>query len=330
MIPVTRVKEVVAMRIGAIFMLTAFLLTGCVHMKNNQNVNMLERIQKGDSQEAVLEIMGPPDLRKDIGDNRTIAYYQTQAGTSSKEVVTTNMCTPIAFEDGVVVSVGEDLEQVWTQEEEARLRQMGAAERRRSEAEMKAAARRKVEQERLDKIAALEKKVKPVPASNAALNLKLYRQLLELNPDNTRYQKKVAFYEARLVQQKKAREARAARTLEKKQRQAWEQSRDQRNKALRHYTGNGIAEMAVHDMGPGSMYVWVKNVSRQVITTHPDHFILLDSQGNRVECTISSSLDSVLQPGAISHGKIEYSASVYPGELIFRNREAGRVSKTFQ
>ena len=72
MIPVTRVKEVVAMRIGAIFMLTAFLLTGCVHMKNNQNVNMLERIQKGDSQEAVLEIMGPPDLRKDIGDNRTI------------------------------------------------------------------------------------------------------------------------------------------------------------------------------------------------------------------------------------------------------------------
>jgi len=74
----------------------------------------------------------------------------------------------------------------------------------------------------------------------------------------------------------------------------------------------------------------VKNVSRQVITTHPDHFILLDSQGNRVACTISSSLDSVLQPGAISHGKINYNASVYPGELIFRNREAGRVSKTFQ
>ena len=318
------------MRIGAIFMLTAFLLTGCVHMKINKNVNALERIQKGDSQAAVLETMGPPDLRKDIGDNRTIAYYQTQAGTSNKEEVTTDLCTPIAFEDGVVVSVGEDLAQVWTQEEAARIRQMEAAEQRRRESEMKAAARRRVEQEKLDKIAALERKVKPVPASNAALNLKLYRQLLALDSDNTRYQKKVAFYESRLARQKKAREARATRTLEKKHRQAWEQSRDQRNKALRRYTGNGIAEMAVHDMGPGSIYVWVKNVSRQVITTHPDHFILLDSQGNRVACTISSSLDSVLQPGAISHGKIDYNASVYPGELIFRNREAGRVSKTFQ
>ncbi|BBO73391.1 hypothetical protein DSCW_08080 [Desulfosarcina widdelii] len=319
------------MRIGAIFILTAFLLTGCVHMKINQNVNALERIQKGDSQEAVLETMGPPDLRKDIGNNRSIVYYQTRAGAFNKDAaVTTDLCTPIAFEDGVVVSVGEDLADVWIQEEAAHLRQMEAEERRRREAEMKAASRQKVEQERLDKIADLEKKVKPVPASNAALNLKLYRQLLSLDPDNTRYQKKVAFYEARLVQQKKAREALAARNLEKKHRQAWEQSRDQRNKTLRRYTGNGIAEMAVHDMGPGSMYVWVKNVSRQVITTHPDHFILLDNQGNRVECTISSSLDSVLQPGAISHGKIEYNESVYPGELIFRNREAGRVGKSFQ
>jgi hypothetical protein len=322
-------KEVVAMRIGVTVILTALLLTGCVHIKINKNVNALDGIQTGDSHQAVLETMGPPDLRKDIGDNRFIVYYQTQAGTSNQEAVTTDLCTPIAFEDGMVVAVGEDLADAWTKEEEARLRQMEAAERRRREAERKAAARRKTEQQRLDKIAALEKKVRPIPASNAALNLKLYRQLLALAPDNSRYQKKVAFYEARLAQQKKAREARAARNLEKKQRQAWEQSRDERNKALRHYTGNGIAEMAVHDMGPGSMYVWVKNVSRQVITTHPDHFILLDNQGNRVECTIHSSLDSVLQPGAISHGKIEYSQTVFPGELIFRNREAGRISKTF-
>jgi len=318
------------MRIGAIAIMTAFLLTGCVNMKINKNVNALDRIQKGDSQQTVLEIMGPPDLLKDIGDNRSIAYYQTQTGTSNQETVNTDLCTPIAFENGVVVAVGEDLAAAWSREEKARLQQIDAAKHRRQEAEVKATARKKVEQERLDKIAVLEKKVRPIPASNAALNLKLYRQLLALDPANARYQKKVAFYEDRLAQQEKAREARAAREVEKKQRQAWEQSRDQRNKRLRRYTGNGIAEMAVHDMGPGSMYVWVKNVSRQVITTHPDHFILLDNQGNRVECTISNSLDSVLQPGAISHGKIEYDKTVYPGELIFRNREAGRVSKTFQ
>jgi len=318
------------MRTGVIVILTAFLLTGCVHMKISKNVNALDRIQKGDLQKAVLETMGPPDHRKDIGDKRVVVYYQTQAGASNKAAVTPDLCTPIAFEDGVVVAVGEDLAGVWSQEEEARLRQTEAAERRRREAETKAAARRKAEQERLEKIEALEKEVGPVPASNAALNLKLYRQLLELAPDNSRYQKKVAFYEARLAQQQEAREARAARNLEKKRRQAWEQSRDQRNKRLRTYTGNGIAEMAVHDMGPGSMYVWIKNVSRQVITTHPDHFILLNDQGNRVECMIGSSLDSVLQPGAISHGKIEYDENVYPGELIFRNREAGRISKTFK
>ena len=330
MIPAFRVKEGTAMRIGAMIILTAFLLTGCVHVKISKNVNALDRIKKGDSQQVVLETMGPPDLRKDIGEHRSLFYYQTQSGTPGDAPVTTDLCTPIAFEDGIVVAIGEDLAEAWTQEEEARLRQIEAAERRRREAEMKAVAREKAQQERLDKIAALEKEVRPIPASNAALNLKLYRQLLELDPDNTRYQKKVAFYKSRLARQKKAREERAARNLEKKHRQEWEQSREQRNKILRQYSGNGIAEMAVNDMGPGFMYVWVKNVSQQVITTHPDHFILLDNQGNRVACEISSSLDSVLQPGAISHGKIEYSETVYPGELIFRNHEAGRISKSFQ
>ena len=87
--------------------------------------------------------------------------------------------------------------------------------------------------------------------------------------------------------------------------------------------------MAVHDMGPGSLYVWVKNVSRQIITTHPDHFTLLDNQNNPARCNVSSSLDSVLEPGSISHGKIEYSDAVIPSELVFRNRESGRISKSF-
>jgi hypothetical protein len=317
------------MRFGVIAILTVFLLTGCAYMKINKNVNALDQVQKGDPQKAVLETMGPPDIRRTFGDSRLIAYYQTEAG-ASREAVTTDLCTPIAFENGVVVAVGEDLAEGWAREEEERLRQMEAAERYRREAEMRAAAREKAEKERQAKIAALEKKVKPVPVSNAALNLKLYRQLLSLDPGNDRYQKKVAFYEKRLARQKNARKPRHTRTDQKKHRQTWEASRDQRNKKLRQYTGNGIAEMAVHDMGSGSMYVWVKNVSREVITTHPDHFVLLDDRGKQVKCKIGSSLDSVLQPGAISHGKIEYSESVYPKELIFKNREAGRIAKSFQ
>ena len=42
----------------------------------------------------------------------------------------------------------------------------------------------------------LERKVKPIPASQALANLEIYEQLLNLDPDNTRYKKKVAYYSA--------------------------------------------------------------------------------------------------------------------------------------
>jgi hypothetical protein len=195
---------------------------------------------------------------------------------------------------------------------------------------MAEASARRAKAARQQKIEALENEVKPVPGGNAALNLKLYRQLLALDPENSRYQKKVAFYEDRLAKQQKAQQERAIRSAKAKRRQAWDQAREGRNKQLRQYSGNGIAEMAVHDMGNGSLYVWVKNVSRQIITTHPDHFTLIDSDNNVVKGEISDSLDSVLEPGSISHGKIEYSREIEPKELIFQNRESGRISKSFQ
>jgi hypothetical protein len=50
-------------------------------------------------------------------------------------------------------------------------------------------------------IASLEEKVRPIPSSRVSENLRLYQQLLELAPDNTRYQKKVAFYKAKQQEQ---------------------------------------------------------------------------------------------------------------------------------
>ena len=318
------------MRVGAIILMTAFLLAGCVHMTVNRNINALKQIQLGDTPETVFETMGSPDLRNDIADNRFVVYYQTKAGKMGQGPVTPELCTAVAFENNRVVSISDDPAEVWTQEEDARVRSAEMLERRQRQAKMESASRQKAEEERQRKIAELERKVKPVPASNAALNLDLYRQLLTLDPNNSRYQKKVAFYEERFTRQQKKSREQAARATEEKQRQAWEEGRNERNKRMRQYTGNGIAEMAVHDMGPGSMYVWVKNVSQQIITTHPDHFTLLDRDHNLVQCTISASLDSVLEPGSISHGKIEYNPEIYPGELIFRNREAGKISKSFQ
>ena len=317
------------MRIGAIAIIAACLLTACVHLTMNQNVSKLKQIQPGDTYENVSQLMGPPDIRRQITERRLAIYYQTKSGKTADAMITPDLCTPIAIEDGRVVSVGENLVEAWVQEEESRIRQAEIAERDRRQAELAADMRRQADEDRQRKIAALEKEVKPIPAHKAQLNLKLYRQLLELDPENSRYQKKVAHYEARLAQQLKARQARADQAAKQRQLQAWEQSREARNKRLRQYTGNGIAEMAVHDMGPGSLYVWVKNVSTQIITTHPDHFMLLDLDNHKVPCKISASLDGVLEPGSISHGKIEFDGAIIPHELVFRNRESGRINKIF-
>jgi hypothetical protein len=330
MIPVPRKKEVGAMRIGVIVFIAAFTLSACAHLDINNKINALKAIQPGDTQEMVFQNLGPPDLRNDINDQRFVAFYQTTTGELPDGKITEAMCTPVAFENGLVVAVGGDQAERWTQEEKERVRQAAIADRERKQAEMAEAAAQRELVARQEKIAALEKEVKPVPVSNAALNLKLYRQLLELDPDNHRYQKKVAVYEERLAEQEKADQERAIRAAKAKQRQAWERDRAERNKKLRQYTGNGIAEMAVHDMGNGSLYVWVKNVSKQIITTHPDHFTLLDSENNVIACKISDNMDSVLEPGSISHGKFEYNSEIEPKELIFQNREAGRISKSFQ
>jgi len=47
-------------------------------------------------------------------------------------------------------------------------------------------------------VAQLERKVKAIPVSHVSENLRLYGQLMRLDPDNPTYEKKVAFYKARL------------------------------------------------------------------------------------------------------------------------------------
>jgi len=300
----------------AIF-IVAVMLAGCTHLDINKNVNELKKVQPGDALEGVIKTLGLPYLRHDINDQRFVAFYQTKAGHSSNTPITTALCTPIAFEKRKVVAVGDDMTEAWTREEEERQRKQYQSELAEAEA---------ARQERID---AIEKAVKPVPASNVALNLKLYRQLLDLDPDNNLYQGKAAFYEAQSARQKNVHPQRATGKTKERPQQAWTQARGALNKMLRRYTGNNIAKMAVQDMGNGSLYVWVKNVSKQIITTHPDHFTLVDSANNKTSCQISASLNSVLEPGSISHGQVNFSKEIKPKELIFQSQKSGRISKLF-
>ena len=317
------------MRFRAVVVIAIFALVGCAHLEVDRKTEALSLINLGDSQVDVFQIVGEPDIRHDISEARMVVFYQTQSKSSDDAALSTDLCTPVAIENGKVVAIGEDLTAQWTRQEDEKKKQMELAARERQRYENARAARQLAEAKRQEKISDLEKKVKPVPASNAALNLKLYRQLHELDPRNPRYQQKVSYYEERLAQQEKNMAQRAIKREKARELAAWEKGREARNVKLRQYSGNGTAEMAVHDMGSGSFYVWVKNVSRQIITTHPDHFTLIDNDNNKIPCKISDSLDSVLEPGSISHGRIEYDKTLIPRELIFENRESGRISKTF-
>ena len=326
----SRNKEIVATRVWAMAFIAMLMLAGCAHLDVDRKADALTHIQPGDTQEDLVNIVGEPDIRHDIDEGRAMLFFQTKPKASQDDYITTDLCTPVALENGKVVAVGEDLTPTWSREKEARSRNEQALAQKRKNAQQAELARKKAEEQRKQKIAELEKKVKPVPASNAELNLQLYKQLLELDPLNERYRKRVSIYEERLAQQTQKQKARQLQQEKERRRAAWENGRESRNEKLRQYSGNGTAEMAVHDMGSGSLYVWVKNISNQIITTHPDHFTLVDEDGHRIPCKINDHLDSVLEPGGISHGRIEYDESVYPKTLIFENREAGRIAKNFE
>ncbi len=53
-------------------------------------------------------------------------------------------------------------------------------------------------------IASLEKKVRPLPVSDTYGNLKIYKKLLSLVPDNPKYKKKVKFYQSKADIKEKA------------------------------------------------------------------------------------------------------------------------------
>lgn len=314
------------MRIWVIIAAATLIMTGCAHWKIQKTNDALKTVASGESTETVLQRLGPPDLRHDIGENRMVLFYQTHA-TPSDTPIEERYCTAVAFENNRVVAVGDDPTERWMREETERIR---LADQERQKKATATAAQAQAEKERQRKIDELEAAVRPVPPTHAAQNLKLYRQLLTLDPQNERYRKKVAVYEQRLSQQKRQHQAGLPKAVQEKTTVSTETAFEARNKRLRHYTGNGIAEIAVHDLGGGSLYVWVKNISQQVITTYPDHFTLKDIKGRPMACKVNSSLDSVLEPGNISHGKITFDKNVTPGVLIFINKEAGQIVKSLK
>lgn len=306
-----------------------FLLMSCAQMEIADNKNALPTIKTGDSEAQVLDAAGRPDLRYDFSPGKFVYYYQTENDRTDNAYLDKKSLTAISFENGYVSMVGTDLMDKWKADALEKERQIKEAERKRLAAIKLAEEKERAEAERLSKIEALEKKVKPIPASNAALNLMLYQKLLALDPENPRYQKKVEHYQERLKAQKQIEEKRAKRVAYAKSQKGKDELRQKRNMTLRKYTGNENAKIAVHDMGSGWLYIWLKNTGKQTITSHPDYFTLLDRKKRPIQCSFEKNLEAVLEPGDIAHGKIKLEKDAHPKELIFENNEAGKIKKAF-
>jgi hypothetical protein len=229
----------------------------------------------------------------------------------------------LCFDKHRVVHIGPELLASWRRE---RLSVATGGEKG-GELSAKAKARVKamLKAERKARIAELERQVKPLPVSATRENLRIYQELLSLDPDNGRYRRKVAFYKERF--QGEQTQKKQATELAAKNRQ--DTARKQRNKALRVYVGNEKVQIAIHELGGGALYLWVKNVSNAPLLLVASYYRLLDAADKPVALSVGAELQGVVAAGGIAYGKLNYDAEIKPSRLVLDHPKAGAVEKWF-
>ncbi len=317
------------MRTTLLTLFLVVLITGCAHLKSGENKRAIESLAIGADEPAVVQKLGPPDFRRDVSPEKYVYYYQTSVAPAGQTEIDKSLCTPLAFDNDRLVAIGRDLTQQWEKESAAQKKRERLAAKEKLKKEKLALKRKKARIARKKKIDALEKKVRPIPMARVALNLKIYRELLALAPDNQRYQKKVALYEERLEHKNRIAGKKERIAARKRAQALKEEKRKERNSRLRQYSGNENAEIAIHDMGNGSLYIWLKNTGTQTITSHPDYFTLIDQNEEKIGCRFAPGFDAVIEPGDIAHGKVKCLSVLKLKRLIFKNNEAGIVIKDF-
>lgn len=165
-------------------------------------------------------------------------------------------------------------------------------------------------------IARLDRFVKQIPAENTLDNLRVYKYLLKLVPENSRYQQKVALYEEKFRKEKGKREA---------LRLYREEIRKLQNRDLKVFQGNEQILMAVKILGSGKFYIWLKNTGEDPIQIRPDQFMLLDETGRTYDCYRCLDMKTELIAGGQVEGRISFDAFTTPRELLFSHPSAGKV-----
>jgi hypothetical protein len=283
----------------------ALLLTACAASSPSPETVVHPGMRPG----AVTALLGEPARRELFAPDRYVYFYTS--GPYQER--------PLCFDKHRLVHVGPELLASWREERLA----LATGDESTSDLSSRAKARVKatLKAERDARIAELERQVRPLPQSATRENLRLYRELLSLDPNNGRYQRKVAFYRERF----EAEQAQIKRSAKKRH----EAARHRRNKELRVYEGNDQIQIAIHELGGGELYLWVKNVSNAPLLLVASYYRLLDADDRPIALDVGSELQGMVPAAGIAYGKLLYDAETKPSRLVLEHPKAGAIEKWF-
>jgi hypothetical protein len=293
----------------AVVSVVILLLTACAGSAPSAKT----AIRPGMRPEAVTALLGEPARRELFAPDRYVYFYASGPYRDR----------PVCFDKHRVAHIGPELLATWRRERVARATGNGSGGALSAKAKARVKATLKAERDA--RIAELERRVKPLPVSATDENMKLYQELLSLDPENPRYRRKVAFYRERFAAEQTQKKRAAELATQKRQ----ELARKRRNKALRVYEGNDKLQIAIYELTRGELYLWVKNLSDSPLLLTASYYRLLNADDAPISVSVGNELQGTLSAGGIAHGKLTYDAKIKPSRLILEQPNAGAVEKWF-
>lgn len=288
-------------------------------------------VRTGMTEDAVLDLLGEPPLVDPYQVGKYIFLYPTKEGTDC--INDPAGCAQVVFKEGRVIAVRDRGRPVNEQPAggfEPKTAPPAAAVKSASlpaaiEAQPQPPAVEPPPTPAADtdirlEIERLERQVRQIPAERTMDNLRIYRYLLKLDPDNLRYQQKVAHYEAQYRREEDQRE------LLRRER---EERRKQQNEILRRFEGNNQVRIALENQGNGRYYVWLQYEGTSPIDILPEHFTIVCRDGRRYACYRCRDLEVRIDPGGSAEGPMTFDTYAEPEELVFSHPEAGTVRRVF-
>ncbi len=285
----------------------------------------IKKIEAGMPEKTVRLLIGDPDRTESPAGGVSILYYRGSviADCANKP----ESCVPIVIERGKVSAIGHQWMQAW--EKKRGIQPSGAPE---GAARVPQAAGSGIDNRPLKlsgdadtagqspetrkEIARLEAQVRKIPVARTMDNLRIYRYLLKLDPGNSRYRDKVAFYET------KAEEDRVRRV---RMRQIETERRKIQNEILKSFVGNNRVQMAINLLGGGKFHIWIKNISQQPYNIQQGQFALVCRNEQRYSVYMSKDFGLRLEPGKTADGRLSFDTYCDPGEILFDHPLAGKI-----